>query len=87
MCGSQLKTKFQLKIRGCSLRSPMQVKFAVKEGYNHDQIVTPLIAKKPKMQYQQKCEEMKSMHKQMMSANKVLSDNLVNVELHVHSHH
>ena len=63
----------------------MQVKFAVKNGYNHDSIVTPLIAKKPKMQYQQKCEEIKSMHKQM-SKNKVASDNLDNIELHIHSH-
>ena len=32
----------------CSRRSPMQVKFAIKEGYNHNSIVTSLIAKKLK---------------------------------------
>ena len=64
----------------------MPFKFAVKKSYNHDSIVTALIAKKPKMQFQQKCEEAKSIHKQMMSENKVASDNLDNVELHIHSH-
>ena len=64
----------------------MQVKLAVKEGYNHDSIVTPLIAKKPQNAISTESEETTSMHKQMMSANKVTSDNFDNVELHVRSH-
>ena len=64
----------------------MPVKFAVKKSYNHDSIVMPLIAKKPKMQCQQKCEETISIPKQMMTKNKIASDNFNNVELHVHSH-
>ena len=78
--------KSTLKIRGCSRRSPMPFKFAVKKSYNHDLIVTPLIAKKPKMQCQQKCEETKSIHKRMMSEKKVESNNFDNAELQVHSH-
>ena len=58
----------------------MLFKFAVKKSNNHDSIVTILIAKKPKMQCQQKCEEMK----RMLSENKDTSDNFDNVELHVH---
>ena len=64
----------------------MPFKFAVEKSYNHDSIVMLLIAKKPKMQCQQKCEEIKSIHKRMMSENKGASDNFDNVELHVHSH-
>ena len=45
-----------------------------------------LIAKKTKMQCQQKCEETKSIPKQMMSENKITSDNFDKVELQVHSH-
>ena len=40
----------------------------------------------PKRQCQRKCEETKFIHKQMMSENKVTSDNFDNVEFHVHSH-
>ena len=72
--GPSWRPKSKLKIWGCSRRSPMSVKFAVNKSYNHDSIVTPLIAKKPKMQCQQKCEETKSTTKQSMSENKVLSD-------------
>ena len=48
MCGTKLKTKVQLKIRGYSQRLPMPFQFVVKKSYNHDLIVTTLIAKKNK---------------------------------------
>ena len=69
-CGCKLK--LQAEVASCRLQCPlktiiqiedssipMQVKFTVKEGYNHDSIVTSLIAKRNKLQCQQKCEELK----------------------------
>ena len=41
------RPQYKLKIRGCSRRSPTQVKFAVEKGYNQGSIVMPLIAKEP----------------------------------------
>ena len=76
--GPSWRPKSKLKIQGCSRRSPTSFKFAVMKSYNHDSIVMPLIATKPKMQCQEKCEETKSIHKQMMWENSRLTWNCAN---------
>ena len=61
----------------------MQEKFATKEGYNHDSIVTSLIAKKLKGNVDRNAKKQirtNDVRKQ------VANENFDNVELHVHSH-
>ena len=84
--GQSWRPKSKLKIWGCSWRSPMPFKFAVKKSYTHDSIVMPLIAKKPKNAMSTEMWRNEIYTKRMMSENKVASDNFDNVELNVHSH-
>ena len=87
-CGCKLKLQVadhstssrpqsKLKIRVCSRRSPMQVKCAVKEGYNHDSIVTSLITKITKCNV---TEMRRNKYVQMMSEQKVANENFDKVE-------